>query len=211
MKSSAPAFWLAKKGSKLCPNRDTLTCSYQTRSGQSHKQAIQAQHHGPVGPLPFVAVSSRSKRYTPFLFFRTSLPAAVNDAELHTDRWYPIFAPKLQNRTSSTIPFFSNLFDNQSLTSTAQINALPSTPSMEPFTKTAFSSATAPSSQQTPKTSVSTFSSQKPSYSNKASPTPTTSAGGEVPLSPLSHQPHPAPLISRRHPQAQFHFPATAA
>lgn len=47
---------------------------------------------------------------------------------------------------------------------------------------------------------------QKPSYSDRTAPTPTTWTGGDVPLSPPTHQLFLALTLSSRHPRAPLSF-----
>lgn len=56
------------------------------------------------------------------------------------------------------------------------------------------------------KTRVWAFRREKQSYPNKALLTPTCSADGDLPLSPLSRQPHPAVSLPLRHLRASFFF-----
>lgn len=61
-----------------------------------------------------------------------------------------------------------------------------------------------PLPEQTLKTRVWTFCPQKRTYSNKVSPTPTTSASDHLTLSLRSHQPHSSLLVSPWHSRVPF-------
>lgn len=78
--------------------------------------------------------------------------------------------------------------------------------SLKTFTQTIFSLGKTPWPQQTSKTGVSTFSPQRPIFSNKVSITPTTSGGGNVSVASFLHRSFPASPFLLRRPQASVFF-----
>lgn len=80
------ASWLAREVSKLCLGSEKLIPDCHSRGKTSFHHVIEIQHCGPVVPLPSLALFSRAEHYTPSISSRTSLFAAVIDAELRTDQ-----------------------------------------------------------------------------------------------------------------------------
>lgn len=192
--------------SKLCLNRRIFTRNWHNRSKQFYQHANQTQHDDLVAPLPPLTLRSRAEYNAASFSSHTSLLAAFIDAELYTEQWGPNLFSQTANRASpsfsQTVLTFSKLVDKPYLTSQEHKRA--SLATLKPFTTAALSFASAPSPQQTSTRSVSASSSQKPSYSKKTLPKPTTLARGSLPFCPPSRLPHPALPFSLRHPQASF-------
>lgn len=198
------------KVSELFLDRDTFTRNCHIQSGEPYQHAVQAQRHDSDIPLLLLGRSSRAAHYTPSVFSHTLLAAAVIDAELYIDQWSPIFwsqtAYKDVLSTLSNRPSLPKKRSKIHLRRRKHTKArCPRHPLPSPVLQPAFFT-TPPPPQQTLKTSVLTFSPQKRSYSVGTLPTSTSWDNGDVLLSLLLNQPHPARLLPLRHPHFPFLF-----
>lgn len=178
-----------------------LAQSKQTVPPTRHRSSVPWPHP----PLLSLVFFSCAEHYTLSLSSSSILLAADLYAELHIDRRFPIFPSQTaKQNVFSFLPnsaVFSELFDIPSPTSQIHENALPAKSSFEIPTINNPFPATTLSPQQASKANVSVVSPQMPSYPNKATPTPPTSADGDVHLSVLSNQPYLVVPLSFSHPE----------
>lgn len=85
------AFWLARKISKLCTDREALVRNRHNQSEQSQKHDVQTRAHASVVPLYSLLLPSRGEHYTTFLLSHTTVLAAVVNGELLSKQWNSFF------------------------------------------------------------------------------------------------------------------------
>lgn len=76
------SFCLARVRSDFCTDGGALVQNGHKQTEQSQHHAIQSQAHASVVPLRALSLSSRPELYTLSLLYRTTLVAAIINAEL---------------------------------------------------------------------------------------------------------------------------------
>lgn len=106
------AFSPAREINELRTDGDALARSWQNRSEQSQRHAVQAQAHAFAAFLRSLFLCSRGEHYTPSRFSHATLFAAIGIAELFTQQWALVVSSKVAKKMSSPFPQESRAFQN---------------------------------------------------------------------------------------------------